>query len=76
MFPAIFCDAIIVIESGTEPDGPEDVTPVDVLWNRRRAGSYLQRVTIHFPFLWFQKRSRSGSLALVSDEGTRDEAVN
>lgn len=31
----------------------------------------------HFPFrLVPQKRSRSGSLALVSDEGTRDGAVN
>jgi len=72
MFPARH--AIVVIEiPGAEPGRTRRRhTPVGALRDRRRAGFYLQKVTpVHFPFRRSQKRSRSGSLALVSDEGTR-----
>lgn len=62
------------------PTGPENVTPVGrVLKATGQPASrflFAEESSRRFPFRWSRERSWCGSLGLVSDEGTRDVAVN
>lgn len=61
-------------------NGSENVTPVGCVLKAtgQPASRFLfaEESPRRFPFRWSQERSWSGSLGLVSDEGTRDVAVN